>query len=52
MDLYGKYCWQWHIGYYNSAFSSGVYAINNAGGIGVWGISMVSAGGAGVKGIK
>jgi len=33
----------------NSAFSSGVYAINNAGGIGVWGISMISAGGAGVK---
>jgi len=34
----------------NSALSSGVYAINNAGGIGVWGISMVSAAGAGVKG--
>ena len=33
----------------NSAFSSAVYAINNAGGMGVWGISMVSAGGAGVK---
>jgi len=33
----------------NSAFASGVYAINNGGGIGVWGISTTAAGGAGVK---
>jgi hypothetical protein len=34
----------------NSAFASGVYAINNGGGMGVWGISTTAAGGAGVKG--